>query len=75
MDCLQPQQGICNIGSPHHGDSRGAPFSQAEYDFFSAMAEYLASTAAAKAYVAPFYAAMGGRGALDTRLPSPAPSH
>jgi hypothetical protein len=48
-------------------------FSQAEYDFFSAMAEYLASTAAPKAYVAPFYAATGGRATLETSLPPPAP--
>jgi hypothetical protein len=48
-------------------------FSQAEYDFFSAMAQYLASTAAPKAYVAPLYAATGGRATLETRLPPPAP--
>ena len=49
------------------------PFSPAEYDFFSAMAEYLASTAAAKEYVTPFYAATGGHATLETRLPAPAP--
>jgi hypothetical protein len=49
------------------------PFSQAEYDFFSAMAEYLASEAAPSYWVAPFYAATGGRGTLETRLPSTAP--
>ena len=50
------------------------PFTQAEYDFFSVMAQYLASTAAPRQYVAPLYAATGGRATLDTRLPPPAPS-
>jgi len=48
-------------------------FSPAEYDFFSAMAEYLSSTAAGKDYVTPFYAATGGHATLETRLPAPAP--